>query len=110
MPMTSPSDKVRLLLEKVDQTHRAVLLIQRIRIPGVPVLISRRLQEAYSRKISSGDGREEILQIVLMIGRTRVPDFRNGTRTRVLQIGSRSVVIEERVMWNIIARRSRQTR
>ena len=70
------------VIDGVDQER---LLIDRIGIPRVTILISRSLQKANRRKIPRHSCSKEILQVILMIGRTIIADFRQR-RTRVRRV------------------------
>ena len=67
----------RVGLEKVDQPHHQVLLVQRIGITGMTVLIRLGLQEANGGEISCSNRGKKILQVVLVVGRSTVANFRN---------------------------------
>src|SRR5215469_14454190 len=73
-----------LLLQKVDQIHDEGLFIQRIRVSGVAVLESLRLQKTHSREIARLNSGEEIVEIVLVIRGTLVPDLPHRIGTSVI--------------------------
>src|ERR1700722_12452012 len=56
------------------------------------------LKVAYRRQISGSGGPHEPTQIVLVIRLTRVTDFRQVLRSRMVRVGRRQVVIERVVM------------
>src|ERR1700722_11557497 len=56
------------------------------------------LEVAYRRQISGSGGLHEPTQIVLVTRLTRVPDFRQVLRSRMVRVGRRQVVIERVVM------------
>ena len=80
------------VIDGVDQER---LLIDRIGIPRVTILISRSLQKANRRKIPRHSCSKEILQVILMIGRTIIADFRQRSRTRVRRVRGGRPVIKE---------------
>jgi hypothetical protein len=65
----------RLMLEEIDRANNEPLLVQRILISRVTVLETRSLEEADGRKIARGNGVEEIVNIVLVVGDACVADL-----------------------------------
>lgn len=61
------------------------------------ILIGRSFKKTYRRQIARRSGSEEVLDIVLMIRRACISDFRNRGGPSVLWIRGRSVIVEERV-------------
>src|SRR5260370_2627694 len=64
------------LFQKVDRIHQESLLVQWVGVSGVAVLIGWRFQEAHSWHIPGGSRAEEIVPVVLWVGRTGVPNLR----------------------------------
>ncbi len=67
---------IRRLLQEVDHVHDKRLLVERIGISGVPVLISLRFQEADRWEVTVLHRRKEVIDVVLVIGRTVMSDLR----------------------------------
>src|SRR5262249_33879223 len=78
-----------LLLQEVEQGYYEGLLVKRVGVAGMAVLVSCRLDEVHSREIAGANRSIEVLQVVLMIGRARLADFRHRRRTSVTGIGRR---------------------
>ena len=70
---TAVESQSRELLQKIDHIHHECLLVERIGISGMAILESGRLQEAYRRKVTGFQRVEEVLDIVLMVGRIALP-------------------------------------
>src|SRR5262249_52767561 len=94
-----------LQLQEVDYPNEEILLIQWVRITGVPVLVSLRLQEAHGGGNAGADRGKEIPEGKFMVGRAIVVPFNEGCRPRVVRIGGRCVVLKPCVVWNIILSR-----
>src|SRR5271170_1273740 len=88
--------------QEVDRVHDESLLVKRVGISGVAVLITRSLKEAHGRKIASGSGGVEILDIVLVVGPALMSDFRQGNRTGMSGIGGRRPVSEQGMVRDVV--------
>src|ERR1700675_4979278 len=66
------------------------------------VLKSGCLQETHCRQIANGSRAEKIVQVVLVVGLTGISDFGNRSGPGVRRIGSRRVIVKERVMRNVV--------
>ena len=95
-----------LRLEEIDYIHDEILLVEGVRVSGMPVLISRGFDEVDSREISRGHSGEEVVRVVVVVGRTVVPDFREACGTSVRGICPGGGVVEKRMMGNVITRPS----
>src|SRR5215831_1368020 len=98
-----------LLLQEVDEIYQESLLIERIRVSGMAVLVSLRLDETHRWETPRTHSLVKILQIVIMVGRTGMPDLCNGCRTHVLGIGRGRIILEPRMMRDIIVGSPSQT-
>jgi len=96
-------------LQQIDRVHHEGLFVQRIGVSRMRVLIGRRLQKAHGRKISARGSRVEILDVILVVGRTSPTDFRQRSRPGVVGIGHARPISEQRVMRNVIRCRARQS-
>src|SRR5258706_8492168 len=54
-------------LQEVDYVDQESLLIQRIGITGMPVLVSRGLEEAHCREIACLDRGIKVVQVIIMV-------------------------------------------
>ena len=73
---------------KLITLNDKVLFVERRRVAGVSILISRGLQVADGRKVSGIHGVEEVVDVVLVIGGVAiVPNRGNRGGTSVLQVG-----------------------
>ena len=92
---------VRLLLQKVDDLNDERLLVERIGVARVAILIGRRLQETDRRKVARLHRIEEVVGVVLMVGRIAVvPDHLDRGRPHMLQVRRLLVILEGLVMWD----------
>src|ERR1035441_7605262 len=93
---------VRPLLQEVKGVDQEMLLVSWVGVSGVTVLIALRLEEAHCGLSAVGDGGEEVVDVVLVVGGAIVSDFRDSVGARVRVIGGGSEVVEEGVMGNVI--------
>ena len=78
----------RPLLEKVDHLNDKVLFVERRRVAGMSILISRGFQVADGREVSGIHGVKEVVDVVLVIGGVAVVSNRgNRGGASVLQVG-----------------------
>ena len=64
----------------VDHVHNECLLVQRIRVSGMGILVSRRLQEADCGKITRCECIVKVVNVVLMISRIPLLSDCSGAR------------------------------
>src|ERR1700739_1890059 len=100
---------VALLLQEIDEVNEEGLFIERVGVPGVSVLERLRLNKAYSREVARANGSVKILQVVFVVGGAGVPDFGNRCRPRVLRVSCRRVVLEERMVRDVVGGSPGQT-
>src|SRR5208337_2812167 len=93
---------IRSLLQEVQCIHQEILLVGGVGVTRVAVLVALRLQEAYCGLIAIGDRGKEIVEVILVVRRAVVSDFSNASGPSVRVVGGRSVVVEERVVRNVI--------
>jgi len=98
-----------LLLQEVEQCHNELLLIQWIRVASMTILIGWSLNETHRREVALSDCAVKIQHIVLVIGRTIVPDFSEVLGPGVIKVRGRGPIVEEGVVRYLVARGSRQT-
>ena len=102
----------RALLQRVDDMHEEILLVERVGIAGMAVLERRCLQEAHRRQVVGTERIEEVVNVVIVVGRLRrvgaadqaVPDRLDRTRTRVRGIAGRLVILEPGVVRDVVYR------
>src|SRR6516225_5998835 len=58
-------------LQSVDHLDEEIPLVERVRIAGMAVLVSRRLEEGHRGQVVGGKRVEEVVTVILMIGRLR---------------------------------------
>ncbi len=101
------------LLQGIDHPHDEMLFVGGIRISSMPVFKRLSLQEADRRQIAGLQRREEVVDIVLVIGRFRrvgvrdqaVTDRLHGTRAGVSRVAGRRIVLEPGVVRDVVDRR-----
>ena len=106
----------RALLQGVDDPDQEMLLVDRIRISGMPIFERRRLQEAHGRQVTCLERAEEVMDVILVIGRIRgvgmrdqaVTDGLDRARTGVRRIPGRRIVLEPGVVRDVIHRCERR--
>ena len=103
----------RALLQGIDDANHEMLLVERVRISGMPVLERRGLQETHGRQVARLERGEEVIDVIIVIGRIRrvgmrdqaVTDGLNRTRTGVGQIAGRCIILEPCMVRDVVHRR-----
>src|SRR5271170_4345721 len=92
----------RRLLQEVDHVDDKGLFVRGIGVAGVAVLISWGLQETEGGEVTPLDGVKEVVNVVLVICRTAVPDLFDRSRTRMRRVSCAGVILERLVVRNVI--------
>src|SRR5579859_738857 len=92
----------RKLLKAVDGLYQERLLVQRIGVASVAVLVTGRLEVANGRQFVRICRGPEIRQIILVIGRPRMPDLVHGCRCQVGRICGLRKVLERFMVRDVI--------
>ena len=91
--------------DRIDRVDDEGLLIERIRIAGVPVLIGGRLDDADRRQVTGLQRGEKQRQVVLMIRLVGLADVGGRARRQMLWILCTRPVLEEGVVRNVVHHR-----
>ena len=94
--------------QKIDRIHKERLLIQWVGISGMAVLVSLRLQKADGREIALAAARKNPGYRTGDLPDQRCQFQRAKLAEYAYRLRGRGVIIKERVVRNVVGRRSRQ--